>query len=349
MCNNCLLFNQNPTDPIRKYTNDFLEAGNKIVTNAREKWEESKPDLQRDLGACLDALVKVDRKSWFLRPVVDALAADPAAQQRYLQLIPQPMCLDDMRLKVAADGTGAYKDFDGLRNDLLLVCDNCVTFNGPASLFSKEAERLRKQGLKEVDKRSTAYKDSVEKHGGAVQAAADGGAGKTGAEQPRVPSQASAAAAAAPPPPAAREISAASSISGGGGGGGGASSSSSSSSSNSSAAPEKFCAPIDSRAAFYLLDVVMVVGSDMTASGLARCLARRLKKLVIDRVSVTKHGDRAGRQSAEHEDHLMHLLLVATTSLTYLFPSPFPSPPRNVFTRTFVSCFAYARCRCYRS
>ena len=104
-----------------------------------------------------------------------------SSSPRYRDMIPHPMCLDDMQERVVA----TYVNYDELRRDYDLIKDNCVTYNGTESHLSKTVIAMNKQGHEWIKRHELGHLEAVKKHeeyqsppaGGSQSAAAAGAAG----------------------------------------------------------------------------------------------------------------------------------------------------------------------------
>lgn len=95
------------------------------------------PELQQALDMLLGKIRTAHECSWpFLEPVPVGVVVD------YLQIIRTPMDLGLVQNKIAM---GAYPTASGMRSDLQLVIDNCMTYNHPDTSYYKAALLL--QGL----------------------------------------------------------------------------------------------------------------------------------------------------------------------------------------------------------
>ncbi|CAN0428539.1 unnamed protein product, partial [Discosporangium mesarthrocarpum] len=112
---------------------------------ALERWEEPQStSMMRDVAAeMLDRLGALDINQFFAWPV------DESDAPGYGSLIAHPMDFHTMRERVragagagAGGGEACYRSAAELRDDLVLVFGNCMTFNNPETVYYEEAERL---------------------------------------------------------------------------------------------------------------------------------------------------------------------------------------------------------------
>ncbi|KAJ8902277.1 hypothetical protein NDN08_006684 [Rhodosorus marinus] len=87
----------------------------------------------------VDKLSRADVYNIFAEPV------DPNEVVGYLTIIKSPMDLGTVRQKLES---GKYSSLDNLEADIDLIWSNCCTFNPPATVFFKNAVKLRTQSEK---------------------------------------------------------------------------------------------------------------------------------------------------------------------------------------------------------
>lgn len=75
---------------------------------------------------------EIDRDGFFALPVVEAA---PEVAASYMELIDQPM---DLRT-IEEDRLPTYRSIRDLQQDLLLIIENCFTFNGRENEYSSIA------------------------------------------------------------------------------------------------------------------------------------------------------------------------------------------------------------------
>merc|ERR1719376_61085 len=89
--------------------------------------------LQELLTWLCDELTRRDTNQFFLEPVTDALAPG------YSSIITRPVSLRSLRSNIQA---GLYTSLPQFEEDVRLMADNSVRYNGPESVYSCEANRL---------------------------------------------------------------------------------------------------------------------------------------------------------------------------------------------------------------
>ena len=100
---------------------------------------DSKPksSLCKVLEYLLVMLEKKDVNNFFSNPVSDTIAPG------YSTLIKEPMDFSTMREMIETDRFSSLNQF---RNAFDLICNNCMTYNGPETVFFKSAKLLQRQG-----------------------------------------------------------------------------------------------------------------------------------------------------------------------------------------------------------
>lgn len=99
------------------------------------------PVIQR----LISRLERKDDYALFLQPV------DTSAVDDYLTVIKQPMDLSTMRKKI---DNREYTHIDQFKEDLILLCNNAMTYNGPDTLYYKEAGKLKEFGVSSINKQT---------------------------------------------------------------------------------------------------------------------------------------------------------------------------------------------------
>jgi len=93
------------------------------------------------LGKILDYLLlmleKKDLNNFFTSPVSDTFAPG------YSNIIKEPMDFTTMREKIE---DAKYKSLEVFRYDFNLICNNCMTYNLPDTVYYKTAKKLQQQG-----------------------------------------------------------------------------------------------------------------------------------------------------------------------------------------------------------
>jgi len=95
--------------------------------------------LAKILEYLLLMLEKKDFNNFFASPVSDTFAPG------YSNIIKDPMDFSTMREKIE---DLKYKTFDQFRHDFNLICNNCMTYNLPETVYFKTAKQLQRQGLR---------------------------------------------------------------------------------------------------------------------------------------------------------------------------------------------------------
>ena len=97
-----------------------------------------KPDsLAKVLEYLLVMLEKKDVNSFFSNPVSDTFAPG------YSKIIKEPMDFSTIREMIE---DGKFKTLSQFRNAFDLICNNCMTYNGPETVYFKSAKLLQRQG-----------------------------------------------------------------------------------------------------------------------------------------------------------------------------------------------------------
>ena len=82
-------------------------------------------------------LEKKDVNNFFANPVSDTLAPG------YSTIIKEPMDFSTMREMIEE---GKFKTLSQFRTSFDLICNNCMTYNGPETVYFKSAKLLQRQG-----------------------------------------------------------------------------------------------------------------------------------------------------------------------------------------------------------
>merc|ERR1719336_164651 len=82
-------------------------------------------------------LEKKDVNNFFANPVSDTLAPG------YSTIIKEPMDFSTMRMLLEE---GKFTSLNQFRSSFDLICNNCMTYNGPETVFFKSAKLLQRQG-----------------------------------------------------------------------------------------------------------------------------------------------------------------------------------------------------------
>jgi len=95
--------------------------------------------LTKVLEHLVRMLEKKDASNFFSQPVSDAFAPG------YSKIIKEPMDFSTMNKKVEE---GRYEDLIIFRKDFELICNNCMLYNTPDTIYYKAAKRLLQLGLR---------------------------------------------------------------------------------------------------------------------------------------------------------------------------------------------------------
>eukprot|EP00906_Rhabdomonas_costata_P010376 RCo014562 len=107
---------------------------------------------------------KEDYNQWFRNPVESSFTVPD-----YRKLISHPMDFSTMRANVRRN---AYETLDALREHLVLIFDNSITYNTPASSYGQEAQRLRMIAEQKVSN-AKVLMEAIEKEQARMDAAAE--------------------------------------------------------------------------------------------------------------------------------------------------------------------------------
>ncbi|GAB6025856.1 hypothetical protein CHUAL_011834 [Chamberlinius hualienensis] len=107
------------------------------------KNRQGKSALQRLLDHLLKSLELKDPQQFFAWPVTDNIAPG------YSSIIAHPMDFSTMRTKTDNNEYSSVSDF---MDDIRLLCDNCMTYNRPDTIYHKTAKRMLHFGSKLISK-----------------------------------------------------------------------------------------------------------------------------------------------------------------------------------------------------
>lgn len=107
------------------------------------KFRQGKSSLQLLLDFLLKALEKKDPQQFFAWPVTDHIAPG------YSSIISTPMDFSTMRQKIDNNEYPTLSDF---KVDVKLLCDNCMTYNRPDTVYYKTAKKMLHVALKMMTK-----------------------------------------------------------------------------------------------------------------------------------------------------------------------------------------------------
>eukprot|EP00092_Neocalanus_flemingeri_P032835 GFUD01035711.1.p1 GENE.GFUD01035711.1~~GFUD01035711.1.p1 ORF type:complete len:645 (+),score=163.96 GFUD01035711.1:36-1970(+) len=93
--------------------------------------------LSKILEYLLVMLEKKDINNFFANPVSDTFAPG------YSTIIKEPMDFSTMREMIE---DGKFENLDLFRYSFNLICNNCMTYNGPDTVYYKTAKKLQQQG-----------------------------------------------------------------------------------------------------------------------------------------------------------------------------------------------------------
>eukprot|EP01113_Clastostelium_recurvatum_P045989 TRINITY_DN7990_c0_g1_i6.p1 TRINITY_DN7990_c0_g1~~TRINITY_DN7990_c0_g1_i6.p1 ORF type:complete len:875 (+),score=296.09 TRINITY_DN7990_c0_g1_i6:205-2829(+) len=106
------------------------------------------------LSALVQQLHKLDHLGFFEEPPTDKVAP------LYSQLITHPMAFNMMQARAKR---GGYTNVDDVEHDFHLICDNCITYNPPETIWNKDAHRLRIEGDKVISSHKKKMSDTPAK------------------------------------------------------------------------------------------------------------------------------------------------------------------------------------------
>lgn len=108
-----------------------------VLRLAREQWQEPPPPVEVNLAPVADFLLgllaAVDEEDWFAAPVMESAAPG------YIAAILRPMDLGTIRARAGRRG---YRSVAELRDDLVLVVANCLSYNAPDTGYAEAAVSL---------------------------------------------------------------------------------------------------------------------------------------------------------------------------------------------------------------
>lgn len=142
-----------PTAPIAMVTTPKAAIPLRAVSDgdlatSRARRERHNPDdewsaLQRCLDFFQRTLQKKDLNGIFAFPVTDAIAPG------YSNIIQNPMDFSTMKRKIE---NNEYETILEYKKDFKLMLDNCMMYNHPETIYSKEAQKLLASGMKQMSK-----------------------------------------------------------------------------------------------------------------------------------------------------------------------------------------------------
>ena len=112
-------------------------ASSSVLSPSPHAGSKPKSSLCKVLEYLLVMLEKKDVNNFFANPVSDTIAPG------YSTLIKEPMDFSTMREMIEGDKFSSLNQF---RNSFDLICNNCMTYNGPETVFFKSAKLLQRQG-----------------------------------------------------------------------------------------------------------------------------------------------------------------------------------------------------------
>ena len=93
-------------------------------------------DIKRITTRVLSYFREVDQRELFAFPVLDQV---PALEHSYLEVVKTPM---DFKT-IEEERVHSYTAISDLEDDLELIWDNCIQFNGPASVYGQIAQQMK--------------------------------------------------------------------------------------------------------------------------------------------------------------------------------------------------------------
>ncbi|CAF0834997.1 unnamed protein product [Brachionus calyciflorus] len=124
----------------------FFQTGDKRLKTNKPVQQRQHVDHLR-LAECLDYLHRMigrkDKEDIFGLPVTDDIAPG------YSTIIKNPMDLSTMRKKI---DTHAYNSIVEYRNDMILMCENCMIYNKSDTIYYQAAKKMLDYGLKLLSK-----------------------------------------------------------------------------------------------------------------------------------------------------------------------------------------------------
>ena len=119
-----------------EYSSSAVRASS-VISPSPLSDSNPKSSLCKVLEYLLVMLEKKDVNHFFSNPVSDSIAPG------YSTLIKEPMDFSTMREMIEGDRFSSLNQF---RNAFDLICNNCMTYNGPETVFFKSAKLLQRQG-----------------------------------------------------------------------------------------------------------------------------------------------------------------------------------------------------------
>ncbi|KAJ1921372.1 hypothetical protein H4219_000689 [Mycoemilia scoparia] len=144
------------TPPVSKrIRSDIVSDAKSETTGTHERRMSFNPaTTTRSLKSTLDRLlrkfVKKDSYAMFLEPVDTSIVTD------YLKVIKSPMDFGTMKKKLNAN---EYKTIDQFKDDFMLVCKNCQTYNAPTTKYYKCARRIQEYGSIIIEKEAAKLRE----------------------------------------------------------------------------------------------------------------------------------------------------------------------------------------------
>ncbi|CAN0405426.1 unnamed protein product, partial [Ectocarpus sp. 12 AP-2014] len=103
------------------------------------KHKDGSTKIQKTLKTAWSLVSKMDKNKWFKDPVTEAIA------EGYHKVVKTPMDLGTILKKIKGGGYPSFGDFD---RDLKLMWQNCRTYNGEGTQYTKEALRQEEEWSK---------------------------------------------------------------------------------------------------------------------------------------------------------------------------------------------------------
>ncbi|KAK9701148.1 hypothetical protein K7432_011849 [Basidiobolus ranarum] len=100
-------------------------------------------ELNSTLHKLLESFIKKDAYGFFLEPVDTSVVTD------YRDVIKNPMDFGTIGKKIEKK---FYRSLDEFKSDFELVCNNAKTYNGPETMYYKNAHKIWQYGLRAIEK-----------------------------------------------------------------------------------------------------------------------------------------------------------------------------------------------------
>ena len=114
---------------------------------------ENALSIQKELKKHVTRMIRLDRNKFYLNPVREDEVED------YYEIIKKPMCFNMIKRKVEM---GCYETIESFKEDVRLICDNAIEFNGSESIYSQEALNIEKDLLNYLSNPKSVKSDNFE-------------------------------------------------------------------------------------------------------------------------------------------------------------------------------------------